>query len=83
MAPDDRVSVVLADGTVLEHAPVVHAKGSWELPLGREELREKFLDCATRRLDRAHAQALFEQLWNIMDIASVRDLRLTEFRQVS
>lgn len=83
MAPDDRVSVVLADGTVLEHPPVVHAKGSWELPLGREELREKFLDCATRRLDRAHAQALFEQLWNIMDIASVRDLRLTEFRQVS
>ncbi|MEY9320174.1 2-methylcitrate dehydratase PrpD [Bradyrhizobium elkanii] len=32
-APDDRVSVVLASGEVLEHAPVVHAKGSWQRPL--------------------------------------------------
>ena len=83
MAPDDRVSVVLADGRVLEHAPVVHAKGSWERPLSRDELREKFIDCATRRFDDRHAQALFEQLWNVTDLASVRDLRLTEFRKVS
>jgi 2-methylcitrate dehydratase PrpD len=83
MAPDDRVSVVLADGRVLEHPPVVHAKGSWERPLAREELREKFLDCATRRFEQRHAEALFEQLWNVTDLASVRDLRLTEFRQVS
>ena len=83
MAPDDRVSVVLADGRVIEHPPVVHAKGSWERPLSRDELREKFLDCATRRFDAKHAQALFEQLWNVTDLASVRDLRLTEFRKVS
>jgi 2-methylcitrate dehydratase PrpD len=78
MAPDDRVSVVLADGRVIEHEPVAFAKGSWKRPLTREELREKFLDCATRRFDQDHAEALFDQLWNITDLASVRDLRLTE-----
>ena len=78
MAPDDRVSVVLADGRVIEHPPVAYAKGSWKAPLTREELQEKFLDCATRRFDREHAQALFDQLWSIADLASVRDLRLTE-----
>ena len=57
MAPDDRVSVVLANGKVIEHPPVAYAKGSWERPLDREELLEKFLDCATRRLEWNHAQA--------------------------
>jgi 2-methylcitrate dehydratase PrpD len=78
MAPDDRVSVVLTDGRVIEHAPVTHAKGSWQRPLTREELMEKFLDCATRRLGRDHAEELFGQLWNITQLASVRELRLTE-----
>jgi 2-methylcitrate dehydratase PrpD len=78
MAPDDRVSVVLADGRVIEHEPVAFAKGSWKRPLTREELKEKFLDCATRRFDRGHAEALFDQLWNIADLASVRELALTE-----
>jgi 2-methylcitrate dehydratase PrpD len=78
MAPDDRVSVVLADGRVIEHAPVAYAKGSWKVPLTREELQEKFVDCATRRFDRDHALALFDQLWNITELPSVRDLRLTE-----
>ena len=47
-APADQVSVVLASGQVLEHAPVVHAKGSWQKPLSRGELKDKFMDCATR-----------------------------------
>ena len=49
-APADQVSVVLASGQVLAHAPVVHAKGSWQLPLSRDELKDKFMDCATRVL---------------------------------
>jgi 2-methylcitrate dehydratase PrpD len=81
MAPDDRVAVVLADGKVIEHPPVTHAKGSWEKPLNRDELLEKFLDCAKRRLDRNQARALFDQLWDIAELPSVRELRLTEFRQ--
>lgn len=76
-APDDRVSVVLASGDVLEHAPVVHAKGSWTLPLTREELRDKFLDCATRVFDTAQSDRLFEQLWGLDALKSLRDLELT------
>jgi 2-methylcitrate dehydratase PrpD len=77
-APDDRVSVVLTSGKVIEHAPVTDAKGSWRRPMTREELEEKFLDCATRRFDHARASALFAQLWSISKLASVRDLRLTQ-----
>lgn len=79
-APDDRVSVVLASGDVLEHAPVTHAKGSWQKPLTREELEDKFLDCATRGLEREQAAALFGQLWNLEDLKSLRELRLTGHR---
>jgi 2-methylcitrate dehydratase PrpD len=76
-APDDRVSVVLASGDVLEHAPVAYAKGSWQKPLTREELQDKFLDCATRVLDKDQATELFEKLWSLEDLASLRELRLT------
>ncbi len=77
-APDDRVSVVLSDGRVLEHAPVVHAKGSWEKPLTQEELEEKFTDCVTTRFPRAHAARLFGQLWSAWELDSVRSLALIE-----
>ncbi|RZN35085.1 MmgE/PrpD family protein [Bradyrhizobium sp. Leo121] len=79
-APSDQVSVVLTSGEVLEHTPVVHAKGSWQMPLTREELREKFLDCTTRVFSRAHASDLFEQLWRLEEIGSLRSLRLTSDR---
>jgi 2-methylcitrate dehydratase PrpD len=77
MAPDDRVSVVLTNGEVIEHPPVVYPKGSWERPLAREELAEKFVDCTTRRLDRTHAKELFDQLWALDEVPSVRSLKLT------
>jgi 2-methylcitrate dehydratase PrpD len=76
-APADQVSIVLASGKVLEHAPVVHAKGSWQKPLTREELKDKFLECATRVFSPTHAAALFDQLWSLERIESIRDLRLT------
>jgi 2-methylcitrate dehydratase PrpD len=79
-APDDRVSVVLTSGEVIEHAPVADAKGSWRRPMTRGELEDKFTDCATRCLDRASASELFAQLWSIDKLASVRDLRLTQAR---
>ena len=77
-APDDRVSVVLTNGEVIEHEPVVHAKGSWQRILTREELEAKFIDCVTRRFNGKHASSLFEQLWSISKLRSVRDLSLTQ-----
>ena len=79
-APADQVSVVLASGRVLEHAPIVYAKGSWQKPLTREELKDKFLDCATRIFNRLHAETLFDQLWLLEEIGSIRNLRLTADR---
>jgi 2-methylcitrate dehydratase PrpD len=76
-APSDQVSVVLASGKMLEHVPVVHAKGSWQKPLTRTELKDKFLDCAKRALSSTHAEGLFDQLWHLQDQGSIRDLRLT------
>lgn len=75
-APSDQVSVVLASGNVLEHAPVVHAKGSWQNPLTRAELKNKFLECAARAFSLSHAEELFDQLWYLEESRSVRDLRL-------
>jgi 2-methylcitrate dehydratase PrpD len=79
-ATADQVSVVLASGQVLEHAPVVYAKGSWQQPLSRDELKDKFMDCATRVFNRSQAADLFEQLWNLEKLGSIRKLRLTTER---
>jgi 2-methylcitrate dehydratase PrpD len=76
-APADQVSVVLASGEILAHAPVVHAKGSWQRPLLRDELKDKFMDCATRAFKREQATTLFDQLWNLEELGSIRSLRLT------
>lgn len=73
-APDDRVALTLSDGRVIEHPPVVHAKGSWEMPLHRSELREKFLDCSKSVLGLDHATVLFEQLGKLDTLGSLRDL---------
>jgi 2-methylcitrate dehydratase PrpD len=76
-APADHVSVRLTSGVEIAHEPVSYAKGSWQKPLDREELAAKFLDCATRRLDRTQAIALFDQLWQLDQSSSIRQLRLT------
>ena len=59
---------------------MVHPKGSWQQPLSRDELKDKFMDCATRVLNRAQAADLFEQLWNLEKLGSIRSLRLTTDR---
>ena len=76
-ASTDRVSVRLNSGSEIAHEPVAYAKGSWQKPLDREELSVKFLDCATRRVGRAQAVALFDQLWELDRVPSIRQLRLT------
>jgi 2-methylcitrate dehydratase PrpD len=75
-APDDRVSVRLVSGRVLEHAPVTHAKGSWHNPLTSAELEEKFSACASAALSREEWSTLHEQLSHLDSINSIRDLQL-------
>src|SRR5690606_17263192 len=64
-APFDLVSVTLKNGVTHRHAPVEHAKGSWQLQLGRDELKEKFTECAQLRVPREEADRLFERLYRI------------------
>jgi 2-methylcitrate dehydratase PrpD len=73
-APDDRVSIRLKSGQELKHEPVVRPKGHWQKPLTEGELREKFLDCTERRLGGKQAEALFDKLNNLEDVASLREL---------
>ena len=80
-APDDRVSVVTASGEVFEHEPVTHAKGSWQKPLSRAELEDKVPRLRRRRhggTDRA--VVLFDQLWKMETLGSLRDLKITRDR---
>lgn len=75
-APFDLVSVTLRDGTQLRHAPVEYARGSWQLPLDRDELAEKFTACAGRRLPADRVMPLFDKLYDIAAIPDLRDLAL-------
>lgn len=75
-APADKVEVVLRSGARIASEPVERPKGSWQKPLTAQELRDKFIDCATRALDEHTSTQLFEQLWAMTSLASVRDLPL-------
>jgi 2-methylcitrate dehydratase PrpD len=75
-APDDRVGVQLTSGEVLNHPPIVHAKGSWYRPLTAAELAVKFRDC-TRTMPSEESEALFEQLWSLRTLRSLRTLHVT------
>ncbi len=77
-APDDRVSIRLKSGAEIKHEPVVRPKGHWQKPLSEAELREKFLDCTDTRLGRKQAEALFEKLNNLEEVASLRELPLVK-----
>jgi Uncharacterized protein involved in propionate catabolism len=76
VAPFDLVWVTLRDGTELRHAPVVDARGSWQRQLNRDELAEKFVPCAARRLPEERVMPLFDRLYDIATLPDVRDLAL-------
>jgi 2-methylcitrate dehydratase PrpD len=76
-APSDQVSVVLASGRILQHAPVAYAKGSWQKPLTAAELKSKFLDCSARGLSQPRAEELFDQLRDLQKLGSIRELSIT------
>lgn len=76
-APADEVSVVLENGETLAHDPVAHARGSWQRRMDKGELADKFRDCAARHLGDAQTERLFDSLWNVDRLSSLRDLPLT------
>lgn len=73
-APFDLVWVTLKDGTVHRHAPVEHAKGSWQRQLDREELAAKFADCAGRQVDSARVQQIFDRFWRLDEVDDLREV---------
>jgi len=75
-SPPDTVEVETVDGTVLTHAPVQHANGSWWHPLDRAGLKAKFLDCVAGRLATDQAEALFDGLSGLDTVSDLCDLPL-------
>ncbi|MGB9271595.1 MAG: MmgE/PrpD family protein, partial [Pseudolabrys sp.] len=75
-APKDKLSIVLKSGETITHPPVARPKGSWQKPLSDDELRDKFIDCATIGLGQQGADAAFRHMNGIERLASLRDLTL-------
>ena len=83
----DTVSVLLADGTELESEPVYRYRGHGQNPLSPDELRAKFMDCATSgasasspseggtpSLPARMAAELFDCLSRLEELSGVRDI---------
>lgn len=75
-AEPDTVEVELVSGEVLTTAPVAHARGSWQKPLGREGLRTKFMDCVAGRIPAERAEALFAGLTGLRTLNDLSELPL-------
>lgn len=68
-----RVTITLKDGRVLA-GYADKAKGHPRKPMSREDLREKFMDCATLVMPSDRAEAALARLWAIRDLRRVGDL---------
>lgn len=77
LAPFDLVWVSLKDGSTREHPPVDYAKGSWQRPLDKKELKDKFMSCATQAMSQPRAEELFQSLWALEGIKDLRQISLT------
>jgi len=72
--PDDVVLVEMHDGRRLQSRKVSTVRGDHELPLGREELWEKFEDCLRAGSSGVPARALFESLMALDRLGQVEQL---------
>lgn len=71
---NDRVEVVLNDGTTLDSGDIRFARGNAKAPLGDAELRAKFLDC-TADAEGVDSVALYARLTELQSVPSMRALR--------
>ena len=82
-ARHDSVRVALAGGTALESEPVHRYRGHGQNPLSHDELRAKFMDCATvtGAVPEDVAADLFERLSRLEELDGVGEL--TELPNIS
>ena len=66
-----------SDSTPQYDPAVEYAKGSWQKRLKRDELAEKFRECAGLFLEKDQVDPLFEKLWNIEKIGDLREIALS------
>ncbi|MFH1007142.1 MAG: MmgE/PrpD family protein [Candidatus Latescibacterota bacterium] len=71
---DAVVRVTLNDGRVLETKVDQPLGRTVTVPIPKEALNAKFLDCATRIIEDTRAEAVCSQIWSLEDLSSVRDL---------
>ncbi|MGH2362213.1 MAG: MmgE/PrpD family protein [bacterium] len=68
-----KVKITLKDGRVLS-GYADKAKGHPKKPMSREDLREKFMDCASLVMPSDRAEAALARLWAIRDVGRVGEL---------
>jgi 2-methylcitrate dehydratase PrpD len=68
-----KVKITLKDGRVLS-GYADKAKGHPKKPMSREDLREKFMDCAALVMPSDRAEAALARLWAIRDVGRVGEL---------
>lgn len=78
----DIVEVGLDDGSVLTSNEVERWRGHGANPMSRQELRAKFMDCASRGTSESQAAGYFDALIDIASLGSMQDIPvLTPLRQ--
>jgi 2-methylcitrate dehydratase PrpD len=68
-----KVDIKLKDGRAYS-GRADKAKGHPKKPMSREDLREKFMDCATLVMPEDQAESALQALWAIREIKRVADL---------
>lgn len=70
----DIIHLDMEDGTTISSDEVTRWQGHAERPMSEEELRDKFLDCAGQAIQPGVAEALFDQLSDLGNLAGTDDL---------
>jgi 2-methylcitrate dehydratase PrpD len=73
-AASETVKIKTTTGKTLASAPVVHAKGSAQFPLSRNELSQKFADCLGDAINADTKTASFEKLMNLERLNGTAEL---------
>ena len=74
----DVIRLDLKDGTTVESEEVTRWRGHARRPMSQDELRQKFLDCATRTISLGEAERLFDLLSDVSSLDSVNDLPIVK-----